>query len=53
MFLYKESQLEQAYKVYCTHIPYPPTLEHFRDLIESLPTADYFEDLLAQYKNLS
>ena len=55
MILYLESQLEQAYRVYCTKIPLGqqvPDIEFFRELVESEPDADFFESLLDEYENL-
>ena len=55
MILYLEQQLEQAYRVYCTKIPIDqpvPDLEFFREMIETLPNADFFESLLDEYESL-
>ena len=55
MILYLESQLEKAYRVYCTKIPLGqrvPDIEFFRELVESEPDADFFESLLDEYENL-
>jgi hypothetical protein len=55
MILYLEQQLEKAYRVYCTKIPIDqpvPDIELFREMIENLPNADFFESLLDQYEEL-
>lgn len=55
MILYLESQLEQAYRVYCAKIPMGqtvPNIEFFRTMMEEMPDADFFEDLLEEYKEL-
>jgi hypothetical protein len=55
MILYLEIQLEQAYRVYCSKIPMGdnvPDIEFFREMIEALPNADFFETLLDEYKDL-
>ena len=55
MILYLEIQLQKAYRVYCTKIPVDqpvPDLEFFREMIETLPNADFFESLLDEYESL-
>lgn len=55
MILYLETQLEQAYRVYVTKIPFGhkiPDIEFFRDMIEEMEDADYFEDLLDEWRGL-
>tara|TARA_R110000824_G_C14806805_1_gene635087 strand:+ start:279 stop:467 length:189 start_codon:yes stop_codon:yes gene_type:complete len=55
MILYLESQLQQAYRVYCTKIPINqavPDIEFFRTMIEEMPDAEFFEELLDEYEEL-
>ena len=55
MILYLEWQLERAYRVYCTKIPFgqvTPDIEFFRTMIEEMPDADYFEELLDEWETL-
>ena len=55
MLLYLESQLEQAYRVYVTKIPFGhkvPDIEFFREMIEEMDDALYFEELLDEWKDL-
>mgnify|MGYP000520502125 CR=1 FL=1 len=55
MFLYLETQLEQAYRVYITKIPFGqkiPDIEFFREMLEEMSDADYFEELLDEWERL-
>jgi len=55
MILYLESQLEKAYRVYCTKIPMGevvPDIEVFRSFIEESEDTAYFEQLLDEYEDL-
>jgi len=55
MILYLESQLNQAYRVYCSKIPMGesvPDIEFFREMIEEMPDADFFESLLDEFETL-
>ena len=55
MLLYLESQLEKAYRVYITKIPIGqtiPDLEFFREMMEEMNDAEYFEELLHEWENL-
>ena len=55
MLLYLESQLEKAYRVYITKIPIGPTipaLEFFREMMEEMNDAEYFEQLLDEWELL-
>ena len=55
MLLYLESQLEKAYRVYITKIPFGqhiPDMEFFREMIEEMNEPDYFEQLLDEWENL-
>ena len=55
MFLYLETQLEKAYRVYLTHIPFGQCFlskEFFREMIEEMNDADYFEELLDEWERL-
>tara|TARA_X000001036_G_scaffold240979_1_gene224783 strand:+ start:162 stop:353 length:192 start_codon:yes stop_codon:yes gene_type:complete len=55
MLLYLESQLEKAYRVYITKIPIGqtiPDLEFFREMMEEMNDAEYFELLLDEWENL-
>ena len=55
MLLYLESQLEKAYRVYITKIPIGqtiPDLEFFREMMEEMNDAEYFEKLLDEWENL-
>jgi hypothetical protein len=55
MILYLETQLEQAYRVYVTKIPFGhkiPDIEFFREMIEEMNDVDYFEELLDEWSQL-
>jgi len=55
MLLYLESQLEKAYRVYITKIPIGQTIpdfEFFREMMEEMNDAEYFEELLDEWENL-
>ncbi len=55
MLLYLESQLEKAYRVYITKIPIGqtiPDLEFFREMMEEMNDAEYFEQLLDEWELL-
>jgi len=55
MILYLEYQLERAYRVYCTKIPVGqpiPDINIFREMIEDMPDAEFFEQLLDEYEDL-
>ena len=55
MLLYLESQLEQAYRVYITKIPFGskiPDIEFFRELMEEMDDPQYFELLLDEWNDL-
>ena len=55
MLLYLESQLEKAYRVYVTKIPFGhsiPDIEFFREMIEEMNDPEYFEELLFEWENL-
>lgn len=55
MLLYLESQLEKAYRVYVTKIPFGqsiPSLEFFREMMEEMDDPEYFEELLYEWENL-
>jgi len=55
MILYLEYQLERAYRVYCTKIPEGqpiPDINIFREMIEDMPDAEFFEQLLDEYEDL-
>jgi hypothetical protein len=55
MLLYLESQLEKAYRVYITKIPFGqkiPDIEFFRTMLEEMEDADYFEELLDEWERL-
>jgi len=55
MLLYLESQLEKAYRVYVTKIPFGhdiPDIEFFREMIEEMDDPEYFELLLMEWENL-
>ena len=56
MLLYLESQLEKAYRVYITKIPIGqtiPDLEFFREMMEEMNDAEYFEQLLDEWEGLN
>ena len=56
MILYLEWQLERAYRVYLTKIPFgspTPDIEFFRTMIEEMEDIDYFEELLDEWEDLN
>ena len=55
MFLYLETQLQKAYRVYITKIPLGqqiPELEFFREMVEGMDGPEYLEELLDEWERL-